>query len=49
MASGDGVAQLNSKPVFLIKGFNRNGVVLPEERTRERERERIMGDRRWGR
>lgn len=37
MASGDGVAQLNSKPVFLIKGFNRNGVVLPEERTRERE------------
>lgn len=49
MASGDGVAHLNSKLVFLIKGFNRNGVGLPEERTRERERERIMGDRRWGR
>lgn len=31
MVSGDGVAHLNSKLVFLIKGFNRNGVGLPEE------------------
>jgi len=46
MASGEGVAQSNSKLVFLIKGFNRNGVGLPEEK---RERERIMGDRRRGR
>lgn len=37
MASGEEVAQSNSKLVFLIKGFNRNGVGLPEEKTRERE------------